>query len=264
MSEFEKLRHGHDFAAELLRSGANDAPSVRARNAAENALGLTLTTGAATAVTTHAASAATTTAGLLGKQSAWVLAKWFGLGIVAGTAAGGGLALESARTPATKGKTAVLSSDGPMPRADAHRFRASASADMITPKVEPALSTASAHPGAASAEVARPASVHAPDEGSLRAAPSANITASALSRELTLLERARKKVRIGDGRGALAELDTIAPEIHALATEAALLRVEALLENGERTRAEELAAELEQRSPAGSQSFRLKRLLATP
>jgi len=272
MTEFAKLRTGTDLGAQLLRAGMHDAPKRAARHAAERALGLSLVTVAAAAAPVAGAEAAKST---LVKLSTGILARWFGWGLLAGAATGGGahvvsaLARESVRqdagasvSSATRGESELDVRAKRIPDAMDGRSRTAASAVSPTPApvadaVPSERETSNEHGAPRAAGERVPATA--------AQAPSSNTAGdSALGREIALLEGVRAKVRSGDAPGALAELDRVAPAVRLLASEAQLLRVEALLENGERARARALAAEIERKNPGGSQGFRLRRLLGTP
>jgi hypothetical protein len=274
MSEFAKLRTGTGLAGRLLRAGMRDAPNGAARRAAEKALGLSLVTTAAAAAPFVPAQAVTTT---LTKLSAGVLARWLGLGLLAGAVTGGSAHVVSRlmrETPRSADVGATLTTLGgsevdarPKRSADTSAGRERAAASAVSPAAfEHAGAERVAHKTTAERGAPRAAAerVQATPEWSSSSASSVARDDTALDREIALLERVRAKVRSGDARGALAELDRVAAEVRLLANEAQLLRVEALLENGERARAEELAAEIERKNPGGSQGFRLRRLLRRP
>jgi hypothetical protein len=86
-----------------------------------------------------------------------------------------------------------------------------------------------------------------------------------LSRELELLDRARRDLASGDPRSALSALERREREIEnrALNPEATLVRVQALLASGERDRALALAKEFLSRVSSGPHAERMRRLIAT-
>jgi hypothetical protein len=75
-----------------------------------------------------------------------------------------------------------------------------------------------------------------------RAAPERR-AAAPLSAQIELLERARARLRAGDGAGALEAVDRYDSELYgtSLNDEAALLRIEALSATGRRSEASALA-----------------------
>lgn len=273
MADMNKLREGEDLAARLLRAGAREQPRQTARRRAERALGLS-TAAAGVAVTSSAA--ATGSAAGLGSASPLavvIFGKWLAVGMLAGGAAAGGVtamggALGSA-AQSVEGSPSPAITSAPL---------ANVGGPEVTPgRTTPNTNSTPASGGAPSRQRAddaghttelrqarspgdSPPSTPASEPESSRA-PSAVAGSLALSREVELLEGVRIKLRSGNSGAALAELDAVGGDIRILRMEADLLRVEALLANGERSRAEALAAELQRRDPRGGQNFRLKRLL---
>lgn len=266
-----KLREGEDLAARLLRAGAREQPRQTARRRAERALGLS-TAAAGVAVTSSAA--ATGSAAGLGSASplaAVIFGKWLAVGMLAGGAAAGGVtamsgALGSA-PQSVEGSPSPAITSAPL-------------ANVVGPELPPGRTAPSSTPAAGGAPSRQRAddagqateSRHAfspndslpptpASEPGSAPAPSAVAGSLALSREVELLEGVRTKLRNGNSGAALAELDAVGRDVVILRMEADLLRVEALLANGERARAEALAAELQRRDPRGGQNFRLNRLL---
>ena len=86
-----------------------------------------------------------------------------------------------------------------------------------------------------------------------------------LSRELELLDRARRDLANGDPRSALVALERREREIKnpALNPEATLVRVQALLASGDRDRALALAKDFLSRVSSGPHAERMRRLIAT-
>jgi hypothetical protein len=271
MSDLGKLRDGDDFAARLLRAGVSDAPRGAARRRAATALGLTLATSGAMVLEGSAQAATAKVVTATAKVGLVALARWLGTGMLAGIVVmGGANVIERAGSRATR--RSELQVTHPLATSKASSPRESAPSP-LGPRVEsmPLESGRVELPHATmTSEVA--VEVNQRARGAADAPPSAlpaemlvpahAAAESALSRELVLLEGVRAKVRAGDGRGALADLDAIRPSVHVLAMEADLLRVEALLESGDGGRARALARELERNNPGGPQSFRLKRLLS--
>jgi urease accessory protein UreE len=81
-----------------------------------------------------------------------------------------------------------------------------------------------------------------------------------------MLDRARRALEQRDGRAALAELDRYqqAPSDHLLQTEANVIRVEALYQQGLRLEARRLATELLAHQPPGRLADRLRALVNGP
>lgn len=119
------------------------------------------------------------------------------------------------------------------------------------PSVEaPAPAPEPPPPAAASVSVAKPAK--RPPVASASAAPSASAPSSPadnLAAELAALDRARKELRSGNATGALTQLDGYVADHPQgkLATEAALLRIEALVAAGRKDDARRVAAPLLER-----------------
>jgi hypothetical protein len=236
-------------------------------------LGLSLATSGTTALeaSARAATAKATTA--TAKVALASLARWLGTGMLVGVVVTGGAnVIKRAGSRATQ-------------RPELRTLHPFATSNVSSPRNSappPVGARVESVPLASGRVVPPPASVtngaaaeidqHVPRAGDAPAsAPPAELPGperaaaqSALSRELALLEGVRAKVRAGDGRGALVELDAIRSNVHVLAMEADLLRVEALLESGDGERARAFARELERQNPGGPQSFRLKRLLSAP
>jgi len=273
VSELGKLRDGDDFAARLLRAGVPDAPRGAARRRAATALGLSLATGATTMLQASAGAATAQAATATAKIALVSLARWLGTGMLAGVVVTGGAnVIERAASRATRRSELRVShplapsnvtsprDSAPPPRGERVETSVPLASEHVEPPAAPITNTALAEmnqrvPRADASASAPPAEVPIPEHAAAQ---------SALSKELALLEGVRAKVRAGDGRGALAELDAIRSNVHVLAMEADLLRVEALLESGDGERARAFARELERQNPGGPQSFRLKRLLSAP
>ncbi|HET7543436.1 MAG TPA: hypothetical protein VFK05_26365 [Polyangiaceae bacterium] len=113
-------------------------------------------------------------------------------------------------------------------------------------------------------------SVEAPTPSSGAAAPSADGSAargendSELSREIALLDEARRQLALGHAAAALAALDRREREVRSrvLGFEALQVRVEALWAAGERTRARALLESAIAHTSNDAQADRLRRLLS--
>jgi hypothetical protein len=90
-----------------------------------------------------------------------------------------------------------------------------------------------------------------------------SLAGAPLARELRALEAARSALAGGDVTAAFAALDRYDRTFRggALRTEAAILRVEALLARGDIAAARDLARELLERDPSGPHARRLRTLL---
>jgi hypothetical protein len=110
-----------------------------------------------------------------------------------------------------------------------------------------------------------PRALSRPAEHAPRPAPSASPETS-LAREIRSLDAARAALDRGDGATAIAALDRHdrAFPHGVLESEAAVLRVEALLSAGERARAQTLARQLLARDPAGPHARRLEAVVRSP
>lgn len=262
MSEFDKLREGNDFAAQLLRAGLREQPSAAGRRRAEQALGLSAAVVGGATLTSSTAGAALGAGVAPGSQvGLLVFAKWLSLGVLGGMALAGGATLAtrpSAPKPSAPSASAAVLNVASATSSPVDPPTAAQATEAPEPETEP-QSDAKGRPSEP-ARSQRAAPSAKPNSAELEPAPAPVSDAQALSQEIRLLERVRAKLRAGDSGAALVELDSVRGGVRTLAMEADLLRVEALLAHGERGRAEELASELERRNPGGGQNFRLKRL----
>jgi len=195
----------------LVRTGRNDGPSAESLRAARRAIAALLAAGAATTIATSAGASGVAGASAFGAKnslSSVLLIKWFGVGLLAG-----GSVVAVANVPRLTRQA---------PEVGVH---ASAPAPLPSPE--------------------RP--VQHPQKG--RAEPVASTASSAtalrsssrtdLARELVLLDSARDALAGGAPRRALDALDELAHlPARALAPEATVLRVRALLavDSGEQAR----------------------------
>lgn len=263
MVEPNRLREGSDAAAKLLLAGMRDAPAPSAKRAVGRALGVSfVTVASATAANAGSRLVEAAATGSAAKVGFGVVAQWCAIGFVAGSIVSAGVVVPTmalqrdARSQAPPVTTPPITSapSGLRPTA---------------PATDPAAQTVSALGPSATPASERLAPPNLRREAEATATPARSAAPSpapealpSLSREVELLERVRQKLKAGDAAGALIELDRVEPNVVSLAIEAQLLRIEALLANGERERAEALAFELERRDPGGPLGFRLRRLLS--
>lgn len=232
-----------EFEAKLLAAGRRDAPTRenRARIVAGLAVGAGL--GTATGVGSAGASAAQTSPGWLSGIGRSVLLK-VGIG-------------------STVGAVAVWSA--------VSALRAPPEALAPPPPVTSAVTAASVPPldeqaplPEASSNVALDAPVAPEMRAPKRAAtPASARDANELSNELSALEAARRALVSGNATRALALLDEYARKYSAprLATEAAVLRIEALVARGDRARARQLGQQFLAKNPKGPYERRVRSLI---
>ena len=292
MSDFDSLKADQSFAGELLRSAAADAPSARARRLAAASLGMVATTSVVpSAIAAGQALGATTTQVVapvgVKSISAVLVAKWLASSFVVGVAASSSAitAYEVAVAPAAPAPHAT-SATFVAPRATAaavdHTPRRPVLApnvpdrDIIPPPPVPAPSRATSSDQAAHADQAahttteaassppnHPARAIAP--GAVPVAdPAASEQGTSLDQEIAWLEPARRALQARDGHGALAAVEQATPHVRLLASEAALMRVEALLLVGRRAEAERLAQPFLERHSSSPHAQRLRQMLGRP
>jgi hypothetical protein len=283
-----------EFESALLGSTSLDEPDPHALERAAVALGIGASTLTAAGSSAALAGSGVTSSGTTlatNKFVAFVIIKWLGIGLASGLAVTG--SVEVLRD--------VLSSrTEEAPRTVALPPRPTASASMISPvRVKPAIAEsatdehglelqpsrarqepklASAATSAVSPPAPRPErsstvntdrsapplpSVAAFDPATRSGAASTG-PASSLALEVAALQTIRAALAARDPRRALKELDAYAQgaHAHALGTEAAVLRVEALLQAGDRAGAQALARRLLGAQPNGPHTPRLRDVVA--
>lgn len=279
MNDFDSLKAGQSFAGSLLRSATDDAPGARARRLAASSLGLvgiTSVVPSALAAGEALGTAATQVVVPAGVKSisALVISKWFVSSFVIGVVASGS-AVTTYEVVTSREAPPVAAHRAPMPARASQTTGAperTPGAPAQPPTLEPQALEADVTPvtqlrtRATAANVAA-ASTSAP-ERRVPQQPSAAgpqvpsvEAASSLDQEIAWLEPARRSLQANDGQQALAALDQAAPHVRLLASEAALLRVEALLLSGRRTEAERLAQPFLDRHASSPHAERLRRLL---
>lgn len=280
------------FERQLLDSAQADAPSDRAFTRAMGVFG-----GAAGALTTGSAGAASTGAAVKVGFGALVL-KWGGVGALcaAATAATTGVVLRAlprdiatsaeARLVPPLAPPAVTAGSVPSEAPAMAEIASASPPEPVIAEVRSLLSGPPSPPIAASASSdlwlgtapasAAPARASGRQDGiqgrphsRLPIAQSENGTGSArgggdqLSRELALLDGARSALYHGQSAKALSLLDRREREVGAgaLAPEATVLRVHALMRRGDRAGAERVALAFLTTAPRGPHADRLRALL---
>jgi hypothetical protein len=268
-----------DFERALLRSARVDEPDVHAIARAALALGVG-TTAVTLVAGTAAASSATvagSSLGTLSKLATLGVFKWLSVGVVAGVMTTAGVELA---------RTAIRPADQPAapevarPLALRARSGVSRPPQQLSPIPEPPAHEPEVVDESAPSEAPRPLK-----HGAVPAAPVVPETAPAVStagpananaepppvssiaEEIASLQRARRGLAAGNPSLALAELDHYERHVRAraLGAEAAVLRVEALLQAGQRAAAVALARRLLAAQPQGLHAARLRRIAeATP
>jgi hypothetical protein len=282
-----------DFEHALLRSARVDEPDVQAVARAALALGVGTTT-----LTVAAASAAASTlpvgstaVGTASKVGALGIVKWLGIGIAGGLMTTGSIELariysaphqHEAAAPVAPAtgllRARPLSDRSPTPMAPL----AAPTIELVSPPGEssaaqraipyPVARSASGGPSArasaaATVRVAAPPATAPATTSTLpgAAGESEGSRAPSIAEEIANLERARRALAAGDAGKALQELDAYErnARVRALGTEAAVLRVEALLQAGRRESAVALARRLLAAQPNGPHAARLRSITAS-
>ncbi len=298
MSDLKPLLAGEADELEtlLLRAAEDDEPARGALERAAATLGVSATLLAATvASATPAAQAAVAPgAGAVAKPLTWVsLGKWLALGMGVGSVVAGGahfalapatdeqplaftapLRTAESATPVAPLKPAVAPSaaEAAAPKDDAHAVNEEESAPSKpagTPAAAPPSAPAMGAP-APSAVLPGPSSASfAPLEqpqAASTAAPGAEpraVSASTLGEETHALDSVRAAIAAGHANQALEELHQYAKKWPrgALAMEAALLKVEALLRSGNGAEGQREAEALIARAPRSLYATRARELL---
>lgn len=266
MSDPKRLLEGwtDDLGRAVLRAAAHDVPPLAAKERAK-AAAIAALSPAAAAVTTATGTTAVAT-GAIGLTKVLAFVGVSGVAILAGT-----LYLESVK----KSVATPASSTTQAPAATARASSAprdSVEAPVLPPSPSPpppsASSVVATPPSAKSAQSA--AVVSAPPSAVLppaSPAPGGSVDGeSALALELASLDRARSALAQGQASQALALLDDHAAHFPrgVLATEATVLRVEALVRAGDRASAVALAHRFLAANAASPYAPRVRSLIGEP
>jgi hypothetical protein len=245
----------HPLTRELLGVGLEDAPAPSAAPRIAAALGLSLGVAATPGVAASAVAAGTLAGGSASLGVASV-AKWLGMGLLAGTVVSGGTAIVRPRAP-TPARPSVVLTAAPVPVAHA-------------PAEPPEARTT---PLAAEPATLPPDLPPTPMGGARRAMPAATTTAppvgtlpdqaSALAHEVARIDEARLALRGGDAAAALAALARYDEERQTgvLDREAAVLRIEALRRAGKANEAKGHARRYLERFPSDAHTASLRLFL---
>lgn len=244
MSDPRRLLEGEadEFEARLLSAGRYDAPSGASRRRIMAGLGF----GGALTIATAASTAQAGSSGVLASLGRAALRHWGWTAAVGGAAVWASVELSKTeplppQPPAALGRAQPLTTPPPV------AFTGSGSAN----PVEPAATEAEPAP--------QPPANAAPK----RAPAAASKDASSLPEELSALESARRALVGGDAKRALQQLDEYSRRFSKprLGTEAAVLRIEALMANGERARANQLGRDFLAKHTNGPYERRVRSLI---
>jgi len=261
---------------ELFRSFERDEPSARARHVAAAGLGL----GTA-ALTTALGAEGAAMKSVAPKAAGLLIAKWVGVGTVAGAMSLG--AVHYARPHLTSHlpkATVIATARDPIPsQARSHEVAAPIAPPEQAPPVAPpamtaaptgvrvqpaapALPTRTTTPAARVSAAAETPNEERATEIPATAAPRA--TPSMLAAEVHVLDEARGALAASDGARALDALRSYARQFPAgtLNLEATVLRIEALYMTGSASAATALAQDFLAAHPTSTHAARVRRLLA--
>ena len=252
MSELRRWSEEGATAAEreLLEASRAERPPPHARVRALHAVGIT--TAVATVTATTAASAASTTATVstaaatTAMTAGWVLAaKIVGVSVLAGGVVAGGLAVRAFHrtgAPATTGRQVTAQAEPP--------------AEPPLPAPDPSVTDLGVSPSASAPPP--PATPRA----RTRRSPGPS---DRLSQEVAALERAHRALAAHDPEAALRLLDGYRADFPggALASDATVLRVQALLAKGDRAAAQTLADAYSADHPESPYGKRIEDLVRT-
>jgi hypothetical protein len=275
MSEPRRLLEdgGSDLERALLHSARADAPSPASRRKTLVVLGLAGGIGAAVTTTT-AASTATTTA-LVKSAGTLALLKWVGAGVVCGAVT---LGIVNAVSPVDDGGLTRPSGAQQALADEGGGTRPGKALPPPKPPVDdegarPPVGDEGAKPPVGD-EGARPAEVTSAAPIAAEAAPAASGPAPAvvkpaptsLAEEVAALDGAREALVGGDAARALRALDDHDRRFSrgALGPEATVLRIEALVQRGDRAAATRLGTAFLAAHPRSPLAARLRTLLGLP
>ena len=219
--------------------------------------------GTAAAHTASTAGIATATAQALssGKASALaIVVKWIGIGAVGGIATAGGASYLASVSKQPAPARPALVVEQPQPAREPVKSAPSRSASGADPEgvLEPSEAPKEDVRVAGTGERAR-----APARGGSTNAP-LSATPNALAIDVAHLDRARSALAHGDTNSALQALDTYAAthRTGVLEREATILRIDALVSQGDRARAVRLARRYLEQFPHDPHAQRLEQLVA--
>jgi hypothetical protein len=238
------LDAGNDMEVALLESAHDDRPSPHARRRTIVALGLGGSiVGASATISSATAAASTTGLGVF---------KWIVFGVVSGlvTAGGSHLVMQGHEAPAkpamaVKGPTLI--------------------APRVRREIEAAISPASAPTKeVAPVEMAAPPARLGPAPPRPPASPSSKASATTLAQEVASLDSAREALSTGDSGKAIEALDRHEKQFKsgALSPEVEVLRMEALLQRGDRAGAAGAANAFLAAHPTSPHANRVRSILA--
>jgi len=256
-------------ARQLLRAGVAEPVPRRARHATAAALGISATVAGAAGTATAAAAGALPASGLASQSLALLGAKWVAVGALGGIALGGGasvvenlvskrevvvtsaaLSTTSALAPARPSAPPVrpIAAEKEPPRPEAR--------DVTKLALEPAAPGAVRRSKEAALDAARERPPSAPASAALPPAQS-------LSREIAMIDGARRALASGDSRAALRKLDDYAAVVRTgtLDREADVLRIDALTQSGQSGAAAVLARRYLASYPNDPHAARLRALV---
>jgi len=256
MSDPERLRLSSDSDLErlLLRSGRTSAPArarqraILAATAALGAAGLTVGTAAAT--------------GLTAKTGSLLSLKWLtvvglaGLGAITAAAVVNDRRESAGSHRITEARVQLASDRAPVPRSTPVAPSAAAS-------IAPPAAEAPGAPAMAETPIVSPPVV-ARSEPSSTAEPTSPTTS--VHAELATLEQARSALAAGDPAHALSILDSYGATFPraAMAPEATVLRIEALVRAGDRPAATRVGEAFLASHPQSPYAARVRSLLGIP
>ncbi|HWP05233.1 MAG TPA: hypothetical protein VNN72_05800 [Polyangiaceae bacterium] len=252
----DELPEWTDEERSLLASASLDRPPA-------GSLPRTLHAATAAALASTAAASSAAAVGATGKAGAFLglakplgVVKWLAIVALAGGTAVGVEAWRSGRI----GRHDVTAVTAAAPTSgEPGAAVASPSAPPVAPEV-PAKAAPTASAGASTAAPTHGTTTRA---GVARTEPSA-ATQPDLTRDIATLDEARRALRAGRPRDALAALnryDSEAGRSGALRTEAEVLRIEATAQSGDHARAETLARAFLKRNPKSPYAARVRALL---
>jgi TolA-binding protein len=253
MSDPRRLLGGeaNEFEKELLRSWEAEQPSDAARAGLLAAVGIGAGAAAAAAAKVGAAAGGSIAPKAAATVSALVVAKW--AAVVVGIAAVGATVGYVRHASRVRQAIAVPSS---MPAAAAAPSpMATAAAPVDPPSDAPIGATVDTPSGAPHARTTDP-----------HAKPSVHARPSALGEQVTALDSARRALAAGNAASTLQQLDDYETRFPngALVEEAEVLRVEALLAEGDRASASHVGERFLSAHPNSPHASRVRALLASP